>query len=587
MPAAASALHARHLYFRLLGYLRPYWRVFAISLVGMVLAAATEPAFARLMKPLVDGNFTRHSQQALWQVPLLIVTVFVVRGLTSYVNEYSMAWLAGKLVQDLREAMFSKLLCLPVSFYDQQPTGILLSRVAYDVNQVTQAGANIITVTVKDSLTVLGLLGLLLYTDWQLTLVCIATLPVIGILIRWASRRLRGLSRDGQHAMGELTQILEEAITCQRVVKVYGGQMQEQRRFANATNRLRQLNVKQTAASSSNSAVVQLLIACALAVIVYFASERAANGQLTAGDFMSFMTAMLMLFAPIKRLTSVNESLQKGLAAAESVFCLLDETVEPDTGTMTQMRAQGHVRFEHVSFQYPLSERAALSNVSLDITAGETVALVGASGGGKTTLAQLIPRFYHPNTGTIYLDHQALDEWSLTNLRAQIALVSQDITLFNASVADNIAYGARQQASRADIEAACAAANALDFIRELPQGLDTVIGDNGVRLSGGQRQRLAIARALLKDAPILILDEATSALDSASERQVQAALERLMQGRTTLVIAHRLSTIEKANRIVVLQGGQVQEIGTHVQLLAQQGTYAGLHQLQFAHTGMP
>lgn len=587
MPAVTPALDARRLYFRLLGYLWPYWRVFAVSLLGMVVAAATEPAFARLMKPLVDGNFARQGQSDLWHVPLWIVTVFVVRGLTSYVNEYSMAWLAGKLVQDLREAMFRQLLCLPVSFYDQSPTGVLLSKVAYDVNQVTQAGANIITVTVKDSLTVLGLLGLLLYTDWQLTLVCIAILPLVGLLIRWASRRLRGLSRDGQQAMGELTQILEEAISCQRVVKIYGGQTQEQTRFAQATNRLRQLNVKQTAASSGNSAVVQLLIACALAIIVYFASQRAANGQLTAGDFMSFMTAMLMLFAPIKRLTSVNESLQKGLAAAESVFSLLDEVPEHDLGQMTLPRAVGDLRFEQVSFHYPQSERAALTGINLHIQAGETVALVGGSGGGKTTLAQLIPRFYNPSHGIIYLDNQPLDHFTLTDLRAQIALVSQDITLFNASVAANIAYGARQRASLADIEAACIAAHALEFIHELPQGLETVIGDNGVRLSGGQRQRLAIARALLKDAPILILDEATSALDSASERQVQAALERLMHGRTTLVIAHRLSTIEKADRILVLQGGQILEAGDHAQLLTRQGAYARLHQLQFVSPGTP
>ncbi|BAK78451.1 lipid A ABC exporter, fused ATPase and inner membrane subunits MsbA [Pseudogulbenkiania sp. NH8B] len=569
------------LYKRLLRYLRSYWRVFVASLLAMIVAAATEPAFARLMKPLIDGGFVQKDHTAMVWTPLAIVGLFILRGVTSYINEYSTSYLSGHLVQRLREEMFGKLMQLPVRYFDDHPSGRLLSRIAFDVSQVTEAGFNIITVVVKDGITVLGLLGLLLYTDWQLTLICLAVLPLVTLIVRIVGKRLRGLSRQNQHNMAQLTQVLGETIDCQRVVKIYGGQTYEAERFQHAAESIRHNAVKQSSMSSLNTGVTQLVISMALALILYFATVRAQHGAFTAGDFMSFLTAMLMLFAPVKRITSISQSLQRGLAAAESVFGFLDETPEADHGRKRLAETRGALSFRHVNFRYPHAERDAIVDLSLDVKPGETVALVGSSGSGKTTLVSLIPRFYDADAGSISLDGVPLADIELASLRSHIALVSQDVVLFNDSVAANIAYGRIGQVSREEIVAAARAANALDFIEAMPEGFDTLIGENGVRLSGGQRQRLAIARALLKNAPILILDEATSALDTQSERLVQAALERLMQNRTTIVIAHRLSTIESADRIVVMHQGRVAEVGSHGELIAHDGLYANLHRMQF------
>jgi subfamily B ATP-binding cassette protein MsbA len=573
-------------YRRLAGYLWRYRWVFVASLVSMSFAALTEPAFAWLMKPLVDVNFGQRDPAQMMFVPIAIVGIVAVRSISGFANEYSTAWLAARLVQDLRNDMFDRLLRLPSSYFDRIPSGTVVSRFLYDVALVTEAGFNVITVSVKESLTVAFLLGLLTYYDWRLTLVCLGTVPPLLLSIRTVAKRLRNLSRTGQEAMGDVAKILNEATMNQRVVKIFGGAPYEKERFADRINTLRQIVVKQAAASAANSGVVQVVIALALAAIIYYASFRATAGSMTAGVFVSYMTAMLMLFAPIKRLTSINTSMQKGLVAAESVFRFIDEPVETDAGTSRFATApRGEIRFEDVHFRYSSGKQNVLSGIELNIAAGTTVALVGSSGGGKSTLAGLIPRLYEIDSGRILVDGVDIRDIPLGELRRHIAIVTQDVTLFDDSVAANIAYGAMGDASRQRIEAAARSAYALDFIEKLPHGLDSQIGEKGVRLSGGQKQRLAIARAILKDAPILILDEATSALDNESERQVQAALEDLSRNRTTIIIAHRLSTIEHADAIIVVADGRIVETGTHAELLARGGFYTGLYRSTLQRNG--
>ena len=576
-----SFKHSWQVYRRLLAYIQRYWKVLILSLISMTIAALTEAAFARLLKPLIDGGFVSKDPDTIRWVPLAIIGVFMLRGLTSFINEYTASWLTGRLVQTLREEMFAKLLRLPVSFYDESQSGRLISRIANDVNQVTEAGFNVITVAVKDGVTTLGLLALLLYTDWQLTLICFVVMPAVTACMHFVGKRLRGLARENQLRMAQMTQVVSESIDCQKVVKIYGGESYEIGRFHEAADALRRNQVKQSAASSANTGVTQLMIACALAAILYFAALRAQHGGFSAGDFMSFLTAMMLLFAPIKRITGISQALQRGLAAAETIFQFLDEPEEKNDGAGVLHKTRGELEMVNLSFSYPGVEKRALQGINLTIRAGETVALVGSSGSGKTTLASLVPRFYEPDSGQLLLDGKPLSDYALPALRQQIALVSQDVVLFNDTVAANIAYGALNQVSREQVIEAARAANALDFIEALPHGFDTEIGENGTRLSGGQRQRLAIARALLKNAPLLILDEATSALDTESERLVQAALDNLMKNRTTLVIAHRLSTIEQADRIVVMHQGEIVETGTHYSLLAAAGFYARLHSMQF------
>ena len=575
------------LYKRLLVYLRGYWKVFALSLVTMSIAAATEPAFVSLMKPLVDGGFVDKDPNTMVWVPLAIIGLFLLRGVTSFINDYSTSWLSGHLVQRLRQEMFARLVRLPVNYYDDHQSGRMLSRITYEVGQVTEAGFNIITVTVKDGITVIGLFGLLFYTDWSLTLICLLVFPTVTVCVKYVAKRLRHLSQQNQLHMAQMTQVLSESIDCQRMVKIYGGETYEANRFDKAARAIRHNEVKQSATSSLNTGVTQLIIACALSAVLYFAALRARQNAITAGDFMAFLTGMLMLFAPIKRITNISRSLQRGLAAAESVFTFLDESPEPDNGKHQLTTTKGALVFDRVRFRYPHAERDALCDLSLSVRPGETVALVGASGSGKTTLASLIPRFYLPNAGMITLDGIPLNDITLASLRQQISLVSQDVVLFNDTVGANIAYGRLGEVGEEEIIAAARAANALEFIEAMPEGFETLIGENGVRLSGGQRQRLAIARALLKNAPILILDEATSALDTQSERLVQAALDKLMQNRTTVVIAHRLSTIENADRIMVMHQGKIVETGTHQELIGADGQYAHLHRLQFKETTMP
>jgi len=570
------------LYLRLLKYVAPYWRIFALALIGMVMVGLTEVALPALMKPLLDGTFVYKDQALMRWMPAVIIAVVVVRGSAEYMAAYSINWVGNKLVMDLREAMFSKLLGLPTPYYDDHASGNLISKLTYDVTQVTAAGTSVLTVMFKDSVSLVGLLIYMLWLNWKLTLLALVMTPLIVGVVRLISVRLRMSSRSVQQAMGDVTQVLQETIEGHKVVKLFGGQRYEGARFGEQVNRVRRFMMKQTTAAAASVPIVQLLAGLALAAIVYLATQQSSGNEITVGEFVSFITAMLMLTAPLKRITGVNEPLQRGLAAAESVFDLIDQPAESDPGRSAIARVDGAIRFDNVSFTYANADRPALQGITLTINPAETVALVGASGGGKTTLANLVPRFYRPTGGRILLDGYDLETLTLASLRANIALVSQDVVLFNDSVAANIAYGVMRDTSEADIVKAAEAAHAMEFIRAMPDGLNTLVGENGVRLSGGQRQRLAIARALLKNAPVLILDEATSALDSESERHVQAALETLMQGRTTMVIAHRLSTIERANRIVVLDRGQIAEIGSHRELLAAGGIYARLYEIQFA-----
>src|SRR6266850_1277151 len=561
---------------------RPWRSSSSLSIAAMVVTALTEPAFPALLKPLLDGSFVHKEGGLLLWLPGLIVAVFLVRGLASYISDYTIGWVANKVVMDLRNAMFSNLVRLPTNYYDNHTGGSLISKFTFDVLQVTGAATSVISVLFRDSLTIAGLLGWLFWLNWKLTLVALLVGPPAVVITRAFSSRLRTMSRAEQTAMGDLNHALEESIGCHRVVKVFGGQDYEARRFDAGANKVRTFNMKMTSAAAANVPLVQIVVSVALALIIYLAVRQAATDETTVGGFVSFLTALLLVFQPLRRLTGVNQTLQRGLAAAESVFHLIDERPESDTGTREIGRAKGKVEFRAVGFSYPGSSRPAVDRVSFSIESGETVALVGASGAGKSTLANLLPRFYAPDSGQILLDGIDIATLRLASLRANIALVSQDIVLFNDTVAANIAYGRLAGTSRTDVVQAAEAAHAMQFIREMTEELDTVIGENGVRLSGGQRQRLAIARAFLKNSPVLILDEATSALDSESERHIQEALETLIKGRATLVIAHRLSTIERADRIVVLDAGRIVETGRHAELLAASGIYAKLYRLQYS-----
>lgn len=577
-----AALSTKALYLRLLRYVWPYRWVFLISVIALVIGAATDTSFAALMKWLVDGTFITKDPGVMKWLPIAIIGITLIRVLANFASHYSINWVGNRVVMDLRKLMFTRLMQLPLGYFSDHASGNLISKFTYDVNQVNSAATGVITVAIKDTLTIVGLLAWLLYLNWKLTLLALTVAPLLAWFVRKFSVRMRQVSRGSQRAMGGITQVLDESIEGHRVVKVFGGQDYEINRFHQAINRFRSFNMKQAAATASNSAMGELFAALMLALIVFMVTRQSAANETTVGGFVSFVTGAMMLLAPLKRLTNINEPLQRGLAAAESVFELLDEPAELDTGTIDIGRARGKIEFENLTFRYPASETDALNNVSFVAEPGETIAFVGSSGSGKTTLANMIPRFYHPQQGRILVDGKDLSTIRLESLRANIASVSQDVVLFNDTVAANIAYGPLAKASRDQIVAAAEAAFAMEFIAAMPEGLDTLIGENGVKLSGGQRQRLAIARALLKDAPILILDEATSALDTESERQVQFALENLMKSRTTIVIAHRLSTIEGADKIIVMDAGRIAEVGSHAELLCRGGAYARLHRVQFA-----
>lgn len=571
----------RTLYLRLLGFLRPYWKVFCVAVLCMVCTAATEPVFPAIMKHLLDSGFRTTEARMVWLIPASIVLLFLARGVLSFVTNYLMTWVSTRLVVDLRRAMFYKLISAPTQIFHTQPASQWIARLLYDVDNINQAATNVLVTAVRESLTAVALLSYLVYLDWKLTLITLTVGPVIAVLIQSFGRRIRKASKASLESLRAVAHTVEETTAANKVIKIYGGQAQQKERFHAVTESFRRSMMKEAVPASALTPITHMTASIAIAFIIYMALSRA-MGQAgdTAGGFVSFITAMLLLISPIKQLTTISPILQRGLAACESVFGVLDAPVEADAGRAQLTDCKGEIRFEGVRFRYPGSDKLALNGINLHVKPGQTIALVGASGGGKSTLAALIPRFYTPESGRITIDGTDINSLTLSSLREQIALVSQDIVLLNDSLRANIAFGQSRGADDAMVREAAVAAHAWEFISQLPQGLDTLTGENGATLSGGQRQRIAIARALLKDAPILILDEATSALDTESERVVQDALATLMRNRTTLVIAHRLSTIERADLIVVLDQGRIVESGNHASLIQRNGYYANLQRLQ-------
>ena len=571
----------RDLYVRLLTYIKPHWKVFVLAVIGMVGTAATEPVFPAIMKYLLDNGFKTDDARMVWLIPLGIVSLFLVRSVFVYCTGYLMMWISSRLVTDLRRDMFAKILVLPTHHYDEHSAGQLISRLVYDVNNVTDAATSALISVVRESLTAMALIAYLLYLDWKLTLITLTIGPVIAYIVKAFGQRMRAASRKSLEAMRTISHTVEETVSAERVVKIFGGQQRQLQRFFAATENFRRAQMREAIPASAVTPITHIAASVAIAIIAYLAlSQSTGQAGTSPGGFISFITAMLLLISPIKQLTTVSTTVQRGLAAAESVFSLLDTPQEDDFGKISFQCVKGNISFLNVSFRYPGAERQTLDRVTFQVEPGQTVALVGSSGGGKTTISSLIPRFYTLTSGSIAIDGIDIRDVTLHSLRQNISLVSQDIILFNDTIEANIAYGSLSSFDRNAVTQAAKAANAWDFIEQLPNGLDTMVGENGAKLSGGQRQRLAIARALLKDAPILILDEATSALDSESERQVQSALAVLMRNRTTLVIAHRLSTIEHADRILVVDKGQIVESGSHAQLMKVGGYYANLRQLQ-------
>jgi len=576
-----NAVKGADTYKRLLGYVVPYRREFIIAVIGMVGYAITDTAFAALMKPMLDGSFVEQDQSAIIMVPLMIIGIFLLRGLAGFASTYYIAWIGWRVIKQLRADIFGKYLTLPTAFYDKASSGELISRITFNSQMVANAASSSLTVMVRDSLTAIGLLGLMFYQSWQLSLTFLIIGPIIGIIVGRVSKQFRAISRSIQGSMGDVSHVIQESVEGARVIKIFGGHEEELAQFEQANESNRAFNMKETMVKAMNEPIVQLLVALALAVIVYIASSGEVADRISVGSFMSFITAMLLLFAPLKRMTTLNSQIQSGIAAGESLFAILDLESEKDIGTKELEKDIRRVEYRNVALKYSTDKPAVLKDISLTISRGETIAFVGESGSGKTSLVNLLPRLYELDAGQVIVNGEPVQDYTLRSLRSRIATVSQDVMLFNNTIASNIAYGSSDSVDEATLFAACKAAHAHDFIIELPAGYDTLVGENGVMLSGGQKQRVAIARALLKNAPILILDEATSALDTESERKVQQGLDALMQGRTTLVIAHRLSTIEQADRIVVMDKGEIVEIGTHQQLLAGKKHYYNLHQLQF------
>ena len=566
------------LYRRLLGHLRPHWRPFALAVLAMLMAAAAQPAIPMILKPVLDESFVDQDPQSVAALTVMLVLAFVVWGFANWARTAAFSVVSQRVLFDLRLAMLDKLLALPIGRPDRLSAPRLMSRVTFDANRIAEAADRTLAVLVTDVLAVIGLLAWMAWIDWQLTLLMVLAAPFVALTVRYFNRRLRRVSRLVQESMGQVNHLLREALDAEKAVRVFGGQDYERQRFAGAANAVRLRNFKLALAGAWPSAIVQVVVAIAIGAVITITAYRAAAGTFTVGSFVSFMAATMLLLRPIRQFATVIANLQQGLAAAESVFGLIDEAAEPDSGTQQIERTSGRIELDSVTFRYRDDRPPALRNVSLVIEPGETLALVGPSGAGKSTLANLLPRFFDPLAGAVRLDGVDLRELTLASLRRQIAIVTQEIVLFNDTVAANIAYGGLAGASPEAIRAAAEAAFVTDFLDDLPDGLESVVGENGLDLSGGQRQRLALARAFLKNAPILVLDEATSALDAPTEQRIRTALARLREGRTTIVIAHRPSTIETADRVAVMQEGRLVAVGTHAELLRSCPLYRRLRQ---------
>ncbi|MGU5639226.1 lipid A ABC transporter ATP-binding protein/permease MsbA [Aeromonas caviae] len=569
---------------RLLGYVRDRKLGLVGGIIGMLGYAAVDTTFVYSIKPLIDQGLNGNDSSVLKWMPFFVLGIVALRGCAAFLSNYCMAWVGNHVVMRLQQQVFSHLMAMPMSFFDRQNTGNLLSKVTYDAGQVSSAASSTLVSLVREGATVIGLLGLMFWHSWQLSVIFLVVGPQVGILISIISRRFRKISRHIQQAVGDITTSTEQMLKGHKEVLMFGGQEVEDKRFYQVSNRMRQQTMKMVAADAIGSPIVQMVASVALAVFLYVATIDSVKATLTAGTFTVMVTSMMMLLKPLKSLTDVNNQFQRGITACQSLFGLLDSTPEQDTGTRTLERARGEIEFRNVTFTYPTKETPALRNISFKVEAGKSVALVGRSGSGKSTIASLLTRFYDIEEGEILLDGVNIREYRLSELRKQYALVSQHVHLFNDSVANNIAYAAEEKYSRDEIQQAARIAHADDFVSKMPEGYDTVIGENGASLSGGQRQRIAIARALLRDSPVLLLDEATSALDTESERHIQAAIDELCKARTSLVIAHRLSTIEKADEILVIDEGHIVERGNHQTLMDMHGTYAQLRAIQFGNT---
>lgn len=566
---------------RLLQYIKPFKFVFGFAIIGMVINASIDALFISKIQTFIDEGITQQSSKVLAYAPIFVIVVFVLRGLSNFMATFGLGLVGSSIVMNMRQELYEKMMSLPVSFHDANSTGSLISKITYDTEQLENACSKALLVVVREGAFVIGLMTIMFYHSWQLSIAILVLVPFVALIVTYVTKRFRVISKRIQQAMGHVTRQSEQMISGHKVILAFGGQEKEKNEFLKINNNNRQQKMKMVSTRVLSVSSIQIIASFALAAVLYMAAMPEMLNSLTPGTFTVVITSMMTLLRPLKQLTTVNSELQRGLTAAQSVFQVLDEESESNTGTVIKESVKGKVSFKNLNFAYPNSEVQVIKDLNLEIEAGTTVALVGRSGSGKTTISNFIPRYYYPQSGHVEIDGVDINDFELSNLRSHIALVSQHVTLFNDSIAANIAYGDKK-VTREEIEQAAELAHVTEFSNNMEFGLDTEVGENGVLLSGGQRQRIAIARALLRNAPILIMDEATSALDTESERAIQDALNKLMQNRTSLVIAHRLSTIENADKIIVMEQGEILEQGSHAELLEKKGAYAALHQLQFS-----